>query len=109
MNKVINVDELDERAVAYSKLTDEEAKAQVQQVKDRIKEIQSTAELSNNPQLVWELRELTSSLAWYRMNKLRSKFFKVFTLGASMRKAKRHPNAESLKRRGTNRQVRKKV
>lgn len=109
MTKSINVDELDERAVAYSKLTDEEANEQVQKVKNRIKEIRGAAELASNPQLVWELRELTSSLAWYKMNKHRSKFFKLITSGPSMRKAKRHPNAESLKRRGTNRQVRKKV
>lgn len=96
------VDQLDERAVQYSLLTDAEAAAQVQQVRNRIKEIKSSAEIGKDPRLVWELRELTNSLAWYKANKNRSKFFKINSVGASMRKAKRHPNAESFKRSNKN-------
>ena len=96
------VDELDERSVQYSKLTDVEAAAQVKQVKDRIKEIRNSAEVGKDPRTIWELRELTNSLAWYNANKNRSKSFKMTTLGASMRKAKRHPNVESLRRNNKN-------
>ena len=96
------VDQLDERAVQYSLLTDAESAAQVQQVRNRIKEIKSSAEIGKDPRLVWELRELTNSLAWYKANKNRSKFFKINSEGASMRKAKRHPNAESFKRSNKN-------
>lgn len=96
------VDQLDERAVQYSLLTDAEAAAQVQQVRNRIKEIKSSSEIEKDPRLVWELRELTNSLAWYKANKNSSKFFKINSVGASMRKAKRHPNAESFKRSNKN-------
>ena len=96
------VDQLDERAIKYALLTDAEAAAQVQQVQNRIKEIKSSAEIGKDPRLVWELRELTNSLAWYKANKNRSKFFKINSVGASMRKAKRHPNAESFKRSNKN-------
>ena len=102
MTKIVNVGELDDRAVKYALMTDEEAAAQVQQVKDRIKEIKASADIGKDPRLVWELRELTNSLAWYKTNKNRSKFFKIITPGASMRRAKRHPNAESFKRNNKN-------
>jgi len=89
----------DEAALAYSKLTDKEAKVQVDKVKTRIKEIKTTADIGKDPRLMFELRELYSTLAWYRMNKNRSKFFRLSTLGPSMRRAKRHPDVRSTARR----------
>ena len=90
--------ELDPKAVAYAELSDEEAALKVKDLKARIKEIQHTADLSKNPQLIYEARELTQSLAWYRLNKNRSRFFKLTTVGASMRQANRHPDGRSFKR-----------
>ena len=58
MAKRIENYEFDDASVKYASLTDEEAKVQVQQVKDHIKKIRGTANLSNNPQLIFELREL---------------------------------------------------
>lgn len=89
--------EFDDTSVKYASLTDEEAKTQVQRVKDRIKEIRGAANLSDNPQMIFELRELHSALAWYKANKNRSRYFKVVSSGASMRKAKRHPDGRSFR------------
>lgn len=94
--------EFDEAAVQYSKLTDKEAKARVQLVKDRINELKSDAELSDDPRKIYELRQLYSARAWYRLNKNRSKYFKIVTSGPSMRKAQRHPDVTDTKRRGKN-------
>jgi len=93
----------DEAAVKYSKLTDEEAKAQVQKVKDRIKEIRSDAEVSKDPRKMWELRELFKALSWYKLNKNRSKYFRIDSVGPSMRRARRHPDDPSAKNRRKNR------
>lgn len=59
----------DKAAVQYSKLTDAEAKEQKQKVIDRI-----------------------------RANKNRSRFFRIDTLGPSMRRATRHPDDRGFKR-----------
>jgi len=89
----------DEAAVQYSKLTDEEAKERVQAVKDRIKELKSNAELTQDPRKLYELRQLYHALYWYKQNKNRSKYFRIDTKGPSMRRAKRHPDATSIKHR----------
>lgn len=88
----------DQAAVQYSKLTDEEAKEQRQKVIDRIREIKGRADIGEDPRLIFELRELYSSLAWYRANKNRSRFFRIDTLGPSMRRATRHPDGRGFKR-----------
>lgn len=88
----------DEASVKYAELSDEKALEQVQKVKDRIAELKTSAEISEDPRKVFELRELYSSLSWYRMNKNRSRYFKIISSGASMRKAKRHPDGRSFKR-----------
>ena len=90
--------ELDERSVAYAALSDKEATAKRKDLKDRIKEIQHMSDLSQNPQKVYEARELTGALAFLRLNKFRSKFFKLTTTGPSMRQAKRHPDGRGLRR-----------
>ena len=95
---------LNEASVAYSKLTDAEAKERVQQVKNSIKEILHSAEISKDPRKMFELRELQSSLAWFKLNKNMSKYFDIVSSGPSMRAAKRHPHVGNIGSRKPNRQ-----
>ena len=96
-------------AETWAGLTDAEAKQHVKDLKTQIKEVQTSAEIGNDPRKVMELRELISTLSWCRKNKLRSKFFRVITDGPSMRQAKRHPDARSFKSSGKAGQKRKTV
>ena len=96
-------------AETWANLTDVEAKQHVLGLKARIKEVQSSAEIGKDPRKVMELRELMTTLSWCRKNKLRSRFFRVITNGASMRQARRHPDARSFKDSGKAGQKRKTV
>ena len=96
-------------AETWSNLTDAEAKQHVAELKAQIKEVQTSAELGKDPRKVMELRELMTTLSWCRKNKLRSRFFRVITNGASMRQARRHPDARSFKSSGKTGQKRKTV
>lgn len=93
----------------WANLSDAEAKQHVADLKSKIKEVQTSAELGKDPRKVMELRELMTTLSWCRKNKLRSKFFRVITNGASMRQARRHPDARSFKGSGKAGQKRKTV
>lgn len=112
----------DDTAVEFSKLTDEEAAERMQKVKDRIKEIKGLESISQDPKLIWEMRELQTSLSWMRANKNRSKYFKIEGGTFTNRKARRASasvgvNAfsekgerdRSKKRRNKSRQKRKEV
>jgi len=103
MAKLIQT-KLNEASVAYSLLTDEEAKDRVAQVKQSIRDILHSAEVSKDPRKIMELRELQSSLAWLKLNKNRSKYFDIVTSGPSMRSAKRHPHVGNIGSRKQNRQ-----
>ena len=97
-NPIVLKHELDERSVAYAALSDKEAYEKKKELRDKIRDIQHMSDLSKNPQKVFEARELTSVLAFFRLNKYRSKFFKLHTTGPSMRQANRHPDGRSLRR-----------
>lgn len=94
--------DFDPAAEAYSKSTDAEAAAQVANLKEKIREIRSLADLGSDPAKVMELRHLTSALAWYKANKNRSKYFRIDSNGPSMRHANRHAKASSLVDQNTN-------
>ena len=96
-------------AETWANLTDVEAKQHVADLKAKIKDVQSSAEIGKDPRKVMELRELMTTLSWCRKNKLRSRFFRVITNGASMRQARRHPDARSFKGSGKAGQKRKTV
>lgn len=95
---------LNEASVAYSKLTDAEAKERIQQLKNSIKKILHSAEISKDPRKMFELRELHSSLAWFKLNKNRFKYFDIVSSGPSMRAAKRHPHVGNIGSRKPKRQ-----
>ena len=88
--------ELWKEYLANANLTDIEAKNKVKNLRERAKEIRSLHELGNRPDLVRELRDIQNTLAWHKANKNRSKFFKWNTVGASQRRAIRHPETTTL-------------
>ena len=83
-------------AEQWSKLTDLEAKNQVKLLKKAIEKLKKE-DLSRAPQKIMELQKLTTTLFWCQQNKLRSVNFRITSLGQSMRKYTRHPNAGSIK------------
>ena len=101
--------EQSQMAETWAGLTDAQAKEHVKQLKARAKELQASAELGHDPRKVMELKELVHTINWCTKNKLRSRFFRVITNGASMRQAKRHPDARSFKSSGKAGQKRKTV
>lgn len=98
----------DDAALKYASMTEEEAKQHVAELKRKVKEIEGDANLSSNPSKIHELRELKSSLAWFRLNKHRSKYFKILPVTPSMRKAKRHPDPQIFKGSNANTSSRRK-
>ena len=79
-----------ESALAWSKLSDAEAKARMQDIKTQIKEL-NVSDLTKDPIKLKQLEELTVALHWCKANKYRSKYFRITSLGRSLRKARRHP------------------
>ena len=96
-------------AETWAGLTDAQAKEHIKELKSSAKELQTSAEIGADPRKVMELKELVHTISWCTKNKLRSRYFRVFTLGASMRQAKRHPDARSFKSSGKAGQKRKTV
>ncbi|WP_428743112.1 hypothetical protein [Tenacibaculum sp.] len=86
----------DDASLKYASMTEEEAKNHKANLRNKIKELEGDLASGVDPVKVHQLREMKSTLAWFKANKLRSKYFRLDTAGASMRRAKRHPETNSF-------------
>lgn len=75
----------DKAAVEYAKLTDAQAQLKIKELKGAIREL-AKADLTGDHVKMSELKELKTMLFWFRKNKNRSKYFKIVSQGASLRK-----------------------
>ena len=86
-----------EMAEEWSKLTDKEAKERTKVLKEKLQELVTNSRTSKSYATFQEIEKLKAALYWMKQNKNRSRYFRIFSLGASIRKEKRHPDVRNFK------------